>query len=86
MNMPINAAIVGLGRWGELLVSSVDDSQTIKFTAAITRTPSKVKEFCAVRNMSLSSDLDDVLNDDTIDAIVIATPHSQHFNLSLIHI
>ena len=80
MNMPINAAIVGLGRWGELLVSSVDDSHTIKFTAAITRTPSKVKEFCAVRNMSLSSDLDDVLNDDTIDAIVIATPHSQHFN------
>lgn len=80
MNMPINAAIVGLGRWGELLVSSVDDSHTIKFTAAITRTPSKVKEFCAARNMSLSSDLDDVLNDDTIDAIVIATPHSQHFN------
>ena len=80
MNMPINAAIVGLGRWGELLVSSVDDSQAIKFTAAITRTPSKVKEFCAARNMSLSSDLDDALNDDTIDAIVIATPHSQHFS------
>ena len=80
MSKPINAAIVGLGRWGEMLVSSVDDSQSIKFTAAVTRTPSKATEFCAARNMSLSSNLDDVLNDDSIDVVVIATPHSQHFD------
>jgi predicted dehydrogenase len=79
MKKPINVAIVGLGRWGELLVSSVDDSQVIRFSAAVTRTPSKAEKFCASRNISLSSDLDDVLNDDSIDAVVIATPHSQHF-------
>jgi predicted dehydrogenase len=80
MRKPINAAIVGLGRWGELLVSSVEDSKVIQFTAAVTRTPSKATEFCASRNISLSSDLDDVLNDDGIDAVIIATPHSQHFD------
>jgi predicted dehydrogenase len=80
MRKPINAAIVGLGRWGELLVSSVENSQMIHFTAAVTRTPSKAMEFCASRNISLSSDLDDVLNNDNIDAVVIATPHSQHFD------
>jgi len=80
MNKPINAAIIGLGRWGELLVTSVDDSSAIKFTRAVTRTPSKVEDFCAQRGMSLSDDLQDALNDDSIDALVIATPHSQHFD------
>ncbi|MDE0943303.1 MAG: Gfo/Idh/MocA family oxidoreductase [Alphaproteobacteria bacterium] len=79
MTKPINAAIVGLGRWGQLLVSSVDGSEAIKFTAAVTRTPAKAADFCAARDMALSDDLANVLNDDTIDALVIATPHTQHF-------
>ncbi len=79
MAKPINAAIVGLGRWGQLLVSSVDGSEMIKFTAAVTRTPAKVADFCAARDIALSADLTNVLNDDTIDALVIATPHTQHF-------
>ncbi|MDP6876535.1 MAG: Gfo/Idh/MocA family oxidoreductase [Alphaproteobacteria bacterium] len=79
MAKPINAAIVGLGRWGQLLVSSVDGSETIKFTAAVTRTPAKVVDFCADRGIELSSDLANVLDDDDIDALVIATPHTQHF-------
>jgi len=79
MAKPINAAIVGLGRWGQLLVSSVDGSEKIKFTAAVTRTPAKAADFCAAREMALSSDLTNVLNDGTIDALVIATPHTQHF-------
>ncbi len=79
MTKPITAAIVGLGRWGELLVSSVDDIDVINFTRAVTRTPAKAEEFCATRGMSLSSSLDDALNDDGIDAVVIATPHTQHF-------
>ena len=80
MAKPINAAIVGLGRWGQLLVSSVDGSEKIKFTAAVTRTPAKAKEFCATRDIELSNDLTNVLSDDNIDALVIATPHTQHFD------
>lgn len=79
MARPINAAIVGLGRWGQLLVSSVDGSEEIKFTAAVTRTPAKVADFCTARDIALSDDLTNVLNDDSIDALVIATPHTQHF-------
>lgn len=79
MRKPINAAIIGLGRWGELLVTSVDDSNAINFTRAVTRTPAKAEAFCQARQMSLSNDLQDALNDDAIDALVIATPHTQHF-------
>lgn len=79
MPTPIKAAIVGLGRWGQLLVSSVDGSDVIQFTRAVTRTPSKVEAFCADRGMALSSALDDALSDPEIDALVIATPHTQHY-------
>ena len=80
MSEPINAAIVGLGRWGELLVSSVDNSDVIKFSAAVTRTPAKARVFCAERGIKLSDQLEDVLRDESINALVIATPHSQHFD------
>ena len=80
MSEKINAAIVGLGRWGQLLVSSVDDSDVIQFTSAVTRTPAKAETFCAKRGIKLSDQLDDVLRDNSINALVIATPHSQHFD------
>lgn len=80
MNGTVNAAIVGLGRWGQLLVESVDKSDTITFTAAVTRTPAGAAGFCARRDMRLSDDLADVLDDGGIEALVIATPHSLHFD------
>ncbi|MEX0347376.1 MAG: Gfo/Idh/MocA family protein [Rhizobiaceae bacterium] len=80
MSKQVNAAIVGLGRWGQLLVNSVAQSSRIKFVAAVTRSPDKVESFCAGRNMRLSNSLSDVLTDQNIDALVIATPHTQHFD------
>ena len=52
----------------------------VQFIAAVTRTPSKVKEFCSSRNIYLSGNLDDVLSDGSIDGVVITTPHSQHLD------
>lgn len=76
----VNAAIVGLGRWGERLVDavSVPQSPVIRFTHAVTRTPDKVRSYCAGRGLELSDDLDQILANPRIDAVVLATPHSQH--------
>ena len=76
----LNLAIVGLGRWGQTLVQSVEGSKTVRFSAAVTRTPSKVSRFCAQKDIFLTDDYQSVLNDNTIDAVVIATPHSLHFD------
>ena len=80
MNNKVDAAIIGLGRWGQILVESVKDSDLIRFTAAVTRTPANVSEFCANRGIALFSDLEIILGDADIDALVVATPHSQHFD------
>lgn len=78
----INAAIVALGRWGRRLVDSVQESgksrgDRICFTHAVVRTPANAADYCARQNLILT-DFDSVLRDKTVDAVVIATPHSQH--------
>ena len=75
----IRAAIVGLGRWGRTLVNSVQGkSGAILFTAGYTRTRSSAEEFCSANGIALKDDLDQILADPAIDAVVFATPHSQH--------
>jgi predicted dehydrogenase len=77
----INAAIVGLGRWGRLLVDSVQDkSDRIRFTAGVTRTLAKAEDYCRSKNIALTGDYAAVLRDPKIDAVVLATPHTQHFD------
>jgi predicted dehydrogenase len=75
----IRAAIVGLGRWGRALVTSVNDrSEDIRFVTGQTRTRAKAEEFCAGKGVRLVDDFDAILSNPDIDAVVLATPHSQH--------
>src|SRR5713101_8244160 len=75
----IRAAIVGIGRWGRTLVGAVQGkSEAIRFTAGHNRTRANAESFCAERAIALKDTLDDILADPAIDAVVFATPHSEH--------
>jgi len=74
----IRAAIVGLGRWGKNLVNGTADSTALRFTTANTRTRQTAEQFCREKSLRWTSDLDDILGDPAIGAVVFATPHSQH--------
>lgn len=75
----LNAAIVGLGGWGQTLVKSVQGkSDAIRFTAGVTRTVSKAKAFADEHGFPLGDDYAAVLSDPDIDAVVLSTPHQQH--------
>ncbi|MEQ9487760.1 MAG: Gfo/Idh/MocA family oxidoreductase [Alphaproteobacteria bacterium] len=77
--MTVRAGIVGLGRWGRILVDSVAAEPSLKFVAAASRNPSAIADYCAGRDIALFGSLDALLADGDIDALVIATPHQQHF-------
>jgi len=75
----IDAAIVGLGRWGKTLVAAVQGkSDGLRFTRAVSRNPDKLRDDAARYRLDLVSELDAVLRDPSIGAVVLATPHSLH--------
>jgi len=76
----INAAIVGLGWWGKTLVEAVQaDSPDLHFVAGTTRTRTpEVEAFAAAQQLRLAPDYAALLADPTVEAVVLATPHSLH--------
>ena len=77
----IDAAIVGLGRWGQRLVTSVQGkSDRIRFVRGMVRNPDKAQAFSTAHDLQLSADYADVLADERVQAVVLATPHSTHLD------
>ena len=75
----IDAAIVGLGRWGKTLVEAVQGkSDKLRFTHAVSRNPDRVRDFAGRYRLGVVGELSQVLGDHTIGAVVLATPHSLH--------
>jgi len=75
----LRAAIFGPGNWGVRLIDSVQGkSDKIVFVSAVTRDPAAKRDLAARFGLSLTASGEDVLSDKSIDAVVLATPHSQH--------
>jgi len=75
----INAAIVGLGLWGRNLVNHTQGrSPKLRFVAGCTRTPAKAEAYAREKGFPVGADYAAILADPKIDAVVLATPHSQH--------
>lgn len=80
----LRCAIVGVGRWGQRLVDACQQqgqalSERIRFTHAVARSPEKYADYCQDQQLTLLDDYQEALANDDIDAVVLATPHSQHF-------
>lgn len=72
-----NLGIVGLGAWGKRLVNAVQGkSDTVQFTAAATRTPSKVADFAGERNIKVTDTAEAIY--DGVDGIVVAGHAAWH--------
>ena len=79
--MILNAGIVGLGRWGQILVKSINQSESkvLKFTHSYTRTISKSRSFCKEYSLTTCNSYKELINHPEIDIIVLASPHTQHY-------
>jgi predicted dehydrogenase len=75
----ITAAIVGMGRWGQNLVNSVQGtSAKIRFTRGVARRPDEVAEYAQKAGLTLHSRYEEMLADKSVNAVVLATPHELH--------
>jgi predicted dehydrogenase len=74
----ISTAIVGLGRWGRNLVKASLGHHRLKVVRAVEPDIKAAKDFCAEHRLELIGNLDAILADGSIDAVLLATPHSLH--------
>ena len=75
----INTAVVGLGWWGKNLVKSAREfGAPLRFTRGVTLEPDTVKDFAAEHAIAIGTSFDEVLADKSIEAVVLATPHTKH--------
>ena len=75
----IDAAIVGLGRWGKTLVEAVQGkSDKLRFTRAVSRDPAQHRDFLETHHLLSGSSFGEMLADKSVKAVVLATPHTQH--------
>lgn len=76
----ISCAIVGLGRWGRNLVEAAHGGHRLNMIRAVETDIERAQGFCAEHHLDLTDDLDAVLRDHTIEAVLLATPHSLHLD------
>ncbi len=75
----LDAAIVGLGRWGKNFVQSVQfQSERVRFVRGVDAAAERLGEFARAHELPLCTDLSQALADPAVRAVVIVTPHSLH--------
>lgn len=71
-------AFVGLGWWGDQLAQATERSGAAQIASCFARSADARESFAAAHGCATAEALEDLLGDDEIDALVLATPHSTH--------
>ena len=75
----INAAVIGLGRWGQSIVNAVQGkSRRLRIIRGVSKEPDVVRDFAATQGFELSTEFADAIADPRVQAVMLATPHSLH--------
>ncbi len=80
---PITAGVIGAGRWGEKLISALSASNRYGVAAICDSDVQRLGRYQNRSSTRLVTNIHDVLRDDHIDAVFIATPPPTHAALTL---
>src|SRR5580700_7446017 len=75
----IDAAVIGLGRWGKSIVEAAQGkSKRLRFIRGVSKEPELVADFAKTHGFELGTEFADIIADPCVRAVVLATPHSLH--------
>src|SRR6202140_136462 len=75
----IDAAVIGLGRWGKSIVEAVQGkNRRLRFIRGVSKEPEVVAGFAKTHGFELSTEFSDAVADPRVRAVFLATPHSLH--------
>jgi predicted dehydrogenase len=75
----IDAAVIGLGRWGKNIVQSVQGkSARLRILRGVSKEPELVADFAQAQGFELGTEFEAAVADPRVRAVFLATPHSLH--------
>src|SRR5579864_4852067 len=75
----IDAAVIGLGRWGKSIVEAVQGkSGRLRIIRGVSKEPGLVADFDKSHGFALGTDFSEAIADPRMQAVFLATPHSLH--------
>jgi len=81
--MSIHAAVVGLGYWGPNLLRNLNENGTCRELTACDLDPGRLERIKQrYPGVRVTTDFERILDDEAIDAVLIATPISTHYPLA----
>jgi len=80
---PVRIAVVGLGYWGPNIVRNLQELESAEIAGICEKRPERMRLMQRrFSNLHAYETFEDVLADDTVDAVAIARPVSSHFPLA----
>jgi len=74
----LNVAVVGIGWWGQTLITLMKKSPKFNVVKGVKRNPATAGDFAREQGLEIIADYAAVLRDPGVDAVVLCTPHAQH--------
>lgn len=75
----IDAAMIGLGRWGKGIVEAVQGrSKRLRFIRGVCKEPDELGAFARAHSFELGTEFTETIADPQVQAVFLATPHSLH--------
>ncbi len=81
MTEKVRLASVGLGWWGGVLADGVEAGDEAEIVSCFTRTQGTRDAFAEARGCRQAATFDDLLADDSVEGLLLATPHVSHADL-----
>ena len=77
----LRAASIGLGWWGGVLADAAARSKDVEVVSCFARSADTREAFATQHGCRAAASLDEILADEEIEALIIATPHGTHLDL-----
>lgn len=77
----LRAASIGLGWWGGVLADAAARTQNVEVVSCFARSDEARTAFASRHGCRTASSFEEILVDDEVDALIVATPHGTHLNM-----
>lgn len=75
---PVTVACIGMGWWSDVLADAIRRSGKLRIVACYSRSDQKRKAFAGKYGCHAAAGYEEILNDDSIEAIINTTPNNVH--------